>query len=180
MPELQHYALAGEALEILRELLDHKLVAIPELPKLTEPALARYDAYGPELVDSLQRYRCLLLEGAFTKHPLRFDRRDAGSAAGTYYVDQDTGPRVRWCLPGLDTADRPTLFPGTVSYRASYLNPDSRQWEPASDELKTAFKQIVEIFKRHLVRTAHGSGERLWVGPAAKQAIERGEAFIDR
>jgi hypothetical protein len=179
MADLQHYALFDESLDILRELMGHGLAVIPEEPVLAEPALARYERYSEEVAEKLRKYPCLLLEGPFTKHPLQFHRRSSGSAIGTYFAQQSVGPRIRWCLPGMDMSDR-TVTPGSVSHQSSYLDLRTRQWEPASQELKAAFKDVVAIFKRHMVRMPCNTGERIWVGKAAKQAVEQGTARIER
>jgi hypothetical protein len=180
VPELQHYGLPAECYEIVRDLLREGYVVIPELPVLAEPKLTRYTEYSPEIVEKLERYSMLQIEGAFTKHPLQFLRRDAGTAAGSYYVDTSCGPRIRWSLPNVNTKNRPTLTPGSLSYEQHYLNPTTNQFEAPSEELKAAYQDIIKLFKRHLVRVVANSGERVWVGQAAKLAIDRGEVLLER
>lgn len=180
MPELQHYGLSSECYEILRELMQQGFVAIPEEPILVEPKLKRYDRYTAEIAEKLERFSCVLLEGPFTKHPLEFKRRSSGTAAGTYYADPDSGPRIRWCLPGLDTTNRSRLTVGSISYLSSYRDPRTNQWERPSEELKKAYRSIIQTFKHHLVRMATNTGEHVWVGKAAKLEIERGQVFIER
>lgn len=177
MAELQHYALFDESLDILRELMQHGFAVIPEEPILAEPRLARYEQYTDEIAEKLARYPCLLIEGTFTNHPLQFDRRSSGSAAGTYYARLSIGPRIRWCVSRMDMTDR-SLSPGSLSHQSSYLDPQTKQWEPASEKLKAAFKDIIALFKRHLVRMPRRTGERVWVGKMAKQAIEQGSARL--
>lgn len=77
----------------------------------------------------------------------------------------------------MDMSDR-SLSPGSLSCQSSYLDPWTKQWGPASAELKAAFKDIVAIFKRHLVRMPGRTGERVWIGKASKQAIEQGTARL--
>ena len=180
MPEFQHYALSSECYEILHELMQQGFAAIPEEPILVEPRLERYDHYTAEIAEKLERFSCVLLEGSFTKHPLQFKRRASGTAAGTYYAEQESGPRIRWCLPGLDRTDQPRLTLGSVSYLTNYRDPKTNQWERPSEELKSAYKTIIETFKRHLVRMPSNTGEHVWVGKAAKQEIERGQVCIER
>lgn len=180
MPSFQHYALFDEAIEMLREVMQRGFPAVPEVSVLEHPALERYETYEPTIADKLRARRSVLLEGPFTKHPLQFERRDSGPAAGTYFVDILSGPRIRWVLPGLNTNDRPTLTPGSIGYDTKYRNPSTNQWEPAAEELKTAYKDIVEILKRHMVRITANSGERVWVGNQAARAIESGEVILER
>ena len=180
MPAFQHYALFDESLDMLRDLLESDVAVVPEVPVLAQPALDRYQKPAPEIAEKLRAFPCMLLEGPFTKHPLQFERRDSGSAAGTYFVDTTVGPRIRWCLSGVNTTSGRRITPGSIGHEARYFDPVTKQWENASAEVKQAFKTIVAALKRHMVRVTANSGERVWVGKKAAAEIERGELILER
>jgi len=180
VPSFQHYALFDESIDMLRGLMQLGFAVVPEVPILAQPELQRYETFSDEIVEKLRAHRCLLLEGDFTQQPLQFDRRDSGSAAGTYFVDVLAGQRIRWCLPGLNTTKRPTLTPGSIGHETKYRNPTTNEWEPASEQIKAAYKQMVESLKQHMARVAANTGERVWVGKQAAQAIEAGEVILER
>lgn len=177
MPELQYYALPSETEDMIRAFLDDGFRIVPERSVLATPVLEVYERFSSAIEEAMQSYPCALIEGAFTKHPLQFKRRAGGDAAGTYYADQLSGPRIRWCRPGINGSE---LIPGSISYSTSNRNPVTNAWEPASEDLKDGYKRVVAIAKRGLERISANTGERVWVGKAAKHAIDRGEVKLER
>lgn len=181
MRALQHYTLFDESLEILRELIaEHELVAIPEQPVVEKPTLLRYDHFAPDLVEALKLFPVVLLEGAYTKHPLEFARRTSGVAGGTYHVITSSGPRIRWILPGTVIEPRRTVTPGSIGHLKSYRDPPGTEWRPASDELVAAFKNVLRTMKKHLVKVTVSPGDTIWVGTKTKKELDSGDLHIDR
>jgi hypothetical protein len=177
VPELQYYALLSETADAIRALLDEGFRIVPERPVLETPMLDVHERFSSAIDEAMQSYPCALIEGGFTKHPLQFKRRTSGEAVGTYYVDQLSGPRIRWCRPGLNGSE---LTPGSISYSTSNRDPATNAWEPASEDLKDGYKRVIAIVKRGLERISANTGERVWVGKAAVKAIERGEVRLER
>ena len=168
-------------MEILRALMEeHQLVAIPELPVLDQPYLQRHEHFAPQLVESLAKYRVVQLEGAFTKYPLAFKRRTAGSAVGTYYPYDAIGPRIRWTLPGVVDETRRTITPGSIGHLKTYWEPDLGEWKPASAEIVAGLQGVVRTMKKHLVKITVSRDDSKWVGRKTKEQLENGEVRIDR
>jgi hypothetical protein len=179
--EFQHYAMRDEVLIILRDLVEtHGLRLIPEQPRLAEPTLTTYERLVPEVEEKLARFGVVQLEGAFTERPLRFKQRKGGTAAGTYYVDESVGPRLRWMLPAPAVGERPELTPGSIGYLNEYFNADTNEWELASAALKEAFKEVVATMKRHLIAVQLRKGEKIWIGHQAKRLLDEGKVVVDR
>jgi hypothetical protein len=177
--EFRHYTTFEEAMVILRDVAEaHHLKLIPEEPTLAKPHLETFDHFEPSLVERLARFGVVELEGAYTKHPLRFKQRDGGAAAGTYYRDDSVGPRILWTLPVRATGDRPSVSPSAVTYYKSYRDPDTNEREPPSQELKDAFRNIVKTMKKHMVN-AKIRGQSVWVGRDTKRRFDLGEVVID-
>jgi|JI10StandDraft_1071094.scaffolds.fasta_scaffold111440_5 hypothetical protein len=181
MRELQHYADWDETVAMIRDVaLAHQLTLIPDEPRLVEPRLTAYPTFVPEVAEKLARHRVLHLEGPFTRHPLQFERRDSGPAAGTYFVDFMIGPRLRWILPAMAAGPRPVLTSGTISYLKAYRDPVSRAWEDPTDELVDAFAAVVATMKERLIAIKHGPDRRrIWVGRETHRQLEAGTLFID-
>jgi hypothetical protein len=182
MPELQHYATPEEAIAILRDVVEqHGLSLIPEEPVLVQPYLDTYDHLTPEVKRKVQQFPVVQLEGPFTKYPLQFSRRETGRAAGTYFVELMSGPRLRWVLPGLvEERDRSVVTPGTISYLDSYRNLHTNEWEAASEELKQDFQAVVKTLKGHMLRVPVRKGEKIWVARGTQKKLEARSLFIDR
>jgi hypothetical protein len=180
MSEFQHYATRDEAIETLRDATAaHGLRLVPHEPTLAEPRIETYPEVTDEVIEKLARFPIVELEGGFTKFPVAFGRRDSGSAAGTYYVDSNIGPRLEYFVPGVNQTPRPTLTPGSLSYRKQYRNLETLDIVPASVELKDAYKRVVATIKKRLVPVKMG-GETVWVGREAKQQLDGGTLFLDR
>ena len=181
MPELQHYATFEESIALLRAVIEeHGLDLIPEAPVLLRPHLERYDRVTPEAVSQLRQFPVGQLEGPFTEHPLQFDRRATGTAAGTYFVEITSGPRLRWVFPGVvQDGDRHVVTPGTISYLDSYRNPDTNEWEAAPEALAQSFRAVATTLKRHMVRASiHRAAT--WIAKGTKQQLDRGALCIGR
>jgi len=71
MPEFRPYTTFEEAMEILRDVAEtHRLKLIPEEPVLVEPRLETFDTFDASLVERLERFGVVELEGSYTTHPL--------------------------------------------------------------------------------------------------------------
>ena len=177
MPEFRHYATFDEAMDILRDVsATHALKLIPEQPVLAEPTLETFASFVPEVEARLTQYGVVHLEGDFTTYPLQFQRRESGSAAGTYYIDTAVGPRLHWNLPGATHESPPQLGPGSLGYHSSYRDPSGNR-SPPSPALIAAFRAIVKTMKRHMV-TVNVHDEKVWIGRETLRHRDAGEVVI--
>jgi len=181
MHEFRYYAVWDEALAIVRDVAEkHALKLTPEIPQLPEPRIKTYERFVPEVAEKLAKFPMLLLSGDFTTHPLEFRRREAGTAAGTYYVNtMRGGPVLIWALPGVNTTGRPTLAPGSISYIEHVFDPVTGKPAPASASLKEAFKKVVATIKQHVLKVAITRNQKVWVGKKSKELLEEKQVFID-
>lgn len=178
MAELPYFSTRDETLALIERVAEkHALRLVPEIPILEKPELATFDRITPEVVTRLAAYPVLQLEGAFTKHRLRFHQRELGSAAGTFYAAHNVGPRLRWFLPGVHHGE---LTPGSLVMLDHFRNPESGGFEPPSPELKDAFAAIVATMKEHLVKHTLRKGVTIWIGAQALEQLQQGKVSTAR
>lgn len=176
MPELRYYSTREETLSLIGRVAEVRGVRlVPEIAILLEPRLATFERMTPEVEALLGNFPVLQLEGAFTQHGLTFDRRESGSAAGTYYLTDDIGPRLRWFLPGLNDRE---LTPGSLNMLSYYRNPDTKTFEPPSDELRKAFRLIGDTIKKQLVRHSVPEYGKIWIGARTLEEVKRGTLVV--
>jgi len=179
MPDFSYYATFDESIALLGDLVKLCSVRlIPDVGKFHEPSTHSYDAVNSELVEQLRRRGVLFLAGSFTKHPPKLVRRDAGSAEGTYYISiSEGGPLMQMVLASVNLVEgQPTLVSGMVSHQKRYEDPITGLSEPASTEVRQAFKEIVSTMKRRLV--PHQLAMKIWIGPDALGLLQKNEARI--
>lgn len=178
MAEFQHYSSWKESIELLRAVIEeHQLKLILRPNKLTAPVLETYSAVDDKLVQELGAHADVLLEGPFSKHPLRF------SAHGEkmFFVVERYGQRLMWSLSteNLEQDGRLRINPGALSYLPTYRDPVTEELEPASPALKATFKAVVATLKRRMVKV-HVRNDSIWVARETKRDVDAGALFIDR
>ncbi|MBA3458910.1 MAG: hypothetical protein H0T46_03045 [Deltaproteobacteria bacterium] len=176
MPELRYYSTHEETLSLVNRVAEVRGVRlVPEIPILQEPRLATFDRMTSEVEALLATFPVLQLEGAFTQHGLTFDRRESGSAAGTYFLTDNIGPRLRWFIPGLRDRE---LTPGSLNMLSFYRNPNTRELEPPSAELKKAFRLIGDTIKKQLVRHSVPVYGKIWIGARTLEEVKQGRLVV--
>jgi hypothetical protein len=182
MPDFSYYGTFDESITILRDLVEQcRVTLIPDLGAFPEPLAPSYDAVTDEVFKQLRRRRVLFLAGSFTRHPPKMRRLEAGPNAGSYYISiPEGGPLIQMTLATVNIVDgQPTLISGMVSQQKLYVDPVTGLSEPASPEVRQAFKEIVRTMKKRLV--PYQLAMKIWISREALRLLQSGKArIIDR
>jgi hypothetical protein len=179
MPDFSYYATFDESIALLDKLVKECHVRlILDLGRFAEPIAPLYNEVSSEVIEQLRRRRALFLAGSFTKYPLKFGQRVEGPAAGSYYIIiPEGGPLMHMTLATVNIIDgQLTLVSGMVSYQKLYINPNTGLSEPASIQVKEAYKAIVKTTKKWLV--PYQLAMKIWIGPVALRMLKAKQARI--
>lgn len=133
-----------------------------------------------ELQSQLKERRWFYIAGKkFSHHPPQFVRREGGSAAGTYWIDNNKGgPFLSLTLPACYIENGITMIgSGSLVYYDEYRNPKTGQWEKPSPALISAYKEIKALLKKYLVRHKLPCGF-IWIGRNALSMLQNGTAQL--
>jgi len=178
MSAYYYAATHDESIAMLRDLCEQGFRVIPDRT-LDAPAAVEYPRVTDELAKLLREGPGFYLAGEFTKFPVQVRRHEFGPAAGRYRVDALTqGPLLEGMLARDNVVDGAlTILLGFISHQPRYKNPETGQTEPASAELKAAYKRATTAFKKHLVKH---KPTKYPIGPEALRLVEAGTAHLQQ
>jgi hypothetical protein len=164
------------------------LVAILEHPEYCILPDSRYSDPIPfegRTVDTVLQQLCaergvaFIWSTSFSVQPPFMLRIDEGPNAGKYFLDLSRGgPGLALHLPGCYEKDnRVQLAPGALWYPKKTIDLQSKQWIPASTELKAGFRAVRNIIRRQLVEVKIGASSIL-TGSNAKRLIDANQADV--
>jgi hypothetical protein len=126
-----------------------------------------------ELARLLEDQTGIVIGGEFTWLPLGFHPRVDGKPGFELSVAHG-GPVLKGRVGRVaDIRGIPTLAPGEIWYQPQYYNPISQTWDPASEDIKDAYRAIVRRMKRHLIKRA--LNRSFWISPGAWRLWQEGQ-----
>ncbi len=121
-----------------------------------------------------QRRRVYIWCKAFSPFPPVLERQESGPNAGKYFVRLALGgPGLELTLPACFEAQGVVnLNFGSLSYARETFNPETRQWDKPSLELKAGYADVRAHLREHVLRQESD----VWAGPDAIQLLRKGRA----
>ena len=151
------------------------------LPSRTyeEPLAPAYAQITDELIALLQEGPGFYLAGSFTKFPVQLHRLEGGPAVGRYSIGRLVqGPLLQGLLGRCNLVDgAPTLLLGILAHENQYQNPETKNWEMASPEVKAAYRLAVTTMRERMVLDERATFP---FGPNALQLVREGKARLQR
>ncbi len=109
--------------------------------------------------------------------PLPMDRLQGGVNDGKYWILQkEDGPTIDLSWSGeYRSENKLIIIPGSLSHHASFWNTYAQVELRTSDELRSAYAELVKWIKSNSIRSEQPKGELgAWIGPEAAKAWKRG------
>jgi hypothetical protein len=179
MPDFSYYATFDESVALLGELVNQcGFRLIPDAGAFYQPSAPSFNSITDEVIEQLRHRRVLFLAGSFSQHPPKMRLQTAGPNSGSYYISiSEGGPLMQMVLATINcVAGQPTLISGMISHQRLYQDPVTGQSNPASTQVRQAFKQAVATMKKRLV--PYKLAVKIWIGLDALRTLKRGEARI--
>lgn len=180
MPSTKYYALFEESIAILDSILKGGFIAVVGHSPMEKPQALEFTEVNDELVKLLERAPNCYLRGSFTKFPIQYQHFDRGPAVGKYAIDWlAAGPILQFsCAKVQDVRGKPALLQGDVSHQKSYENPETKGFDPTSDEVKEAYRKVVAAIKKVCKPVKDREGALMSVGSLEKLAKREVETII--
>jgi hypothetical protein len=177
MPIFYYIATFEESMIMLEKIFKEGFRVIPN-QTYEQPHANEYNFVTDELTKLLHDGPGIYLSGPFTRFSPCFQHLDSGPASGKYVIDLLTqGPLLQALLARLNYVQGvPTLLLGFVSCQKEFKNPENGRLEPASPEVKGAYRLVVSTMKKSLMK--HALAKEFPIGSEALQLVQEGKAVI--
>jgi hypothetical protein len=173
-----YFATFEESIAMLEEICASGLKVVAQPDMFDQPIAPVYEYIDSELVVMLKQAPSLYLLGQFTRFPIGFTQLKSGAAEGKFSIDFLTQGPVLQCLLARNNLVEGSmrLLPGRISFQATYRNPKTNEWEKASKDVQTAFKNTVSIVKSRC--EIHNFGTDIYIAPKALELLKSHSANI--
>ncbi|MEP7305151.1 MAG: hypothetical protein ABJA98_06505 [Acidobacteriota bacterium] len=170
-----------DSADLVEALLDGERIEILCAPGISDtPELVSFNSWSAKLEEHLRKNPQAFLRGPFTRSRVGFLHYDEGPFAGKYVADiSHGGPVLGFSVASsFERNDRFDLGPGTLWYQPRYLDLEAGEWKPPSQELKAAYKSLVQRARSRLLRHKLPDGVTIEIGREALDLFKAGKAHV--
>lgn len=178
MPQFEFYGTWDDSWQILGDITSHLFFLIPDR-WYESSEIPKYNSLNNELKSTLRlKRRVFLWNQDFSVFSPGVRLQKAGSYSGKYQVGAEYGgPCLALTLPACsENENKLNLSCGQLTYPKEFLHPETGNWVPASEKLKSGYKNVIVLIKKSLIK--HKSKTAIWIGKNASQLLEQQKAEI--